>query len=163
MEAFKAKLAENNPRITGKPRILITGCPIGAATEKVIEAVENNGGIVVAYENCGGAKAIDKNVDETLDDPYEAIARKYLSIGCACMSPNKSRMELLGRMIDEYKVDGVLDMQLQACQPFQVESLLVKRLATKDKEIPFIALETDYSQSDVGQLDTRVAAFLEML
>lgn len=29
--------------------------------------------------------------------------------------------------------------------------------------IPYMRLETDYSQSDAGQLETRIAAFIEML
>lgn len=29
--------------------------------------------------------------------------------------------------------------------------------------IPYMKLETDYSQSDAGQLETRIAAFVEML
>ena len=33
-----------------KPRILVTGCPIGGATEKVIKAIEDNGGVVVTFE-----------------------------------------------------------------------------------------------------------------
>lgn len=163
MKELKDKILSESKKITGKPRILITGCPIGAATEKVIEAVENNGGVVIAYENCGGAKAIDENVDEDAEDIYDAIARKYLNIGCACISPNKKRLNLLDRMVDEYKVDGILDMQLQACQPYQVESLAIKRFANGDKDLPFMAIETDYSQSDVGQLNTRIAAFIEMI
>ncbi|MDO5689524.1 MAG: double-cubane-cluster-containing anaerobic reductase [Tissierellia bacterium] len=163
MKELKKKILSESKKITGKPRILITGCPIGAATEKVIEAVENNGGVVVAYENCGGAKAIDENVDEGAEDIYDAIARKYLNIGCACISPNKKRLDLLDRMVDEYKVDGILDMQLQACQPYQVESLAIKRFANRDKDLPFMAIETDYSQSDIGQLNTRIAAFIEMI
>lgn len=163
MKELKEKILSESKKITGKPRILITGCPIGAATEKVIEAVENNGGVVVAYENCGGAKAIDENVDEDAEDIYDAIARKYLNIGCACISPNKKRLDLLDRMVDEYKVDGILDMQLQACQPYQVESLAIKRFANGDKDLPFMAIETDYSQSDIGQLNTRIAAFIEMI
>src|SRR5699024_11823500 len=71
-----------------KPRILITGCPIGGATEKVIRAVEDNGGIVVTYESCSGAKSIDKLVDEDTDDIYEAIAKRYLNIGCSIMTRN---------------------------------------------------------------------------
>ncbi len=163
LQELKEKILSESKHITGKPRILITGCPIGGATEKVIEAVENNGGIVVAFENCGGAKAIDTNVDETNPDPYDAIARKYIEIGCACMSPNPNRFDLLDRLIDEYKVDGVIDMQLQACQPYQVESFAVKKFVNGKKETPFIAIETDYSSSDIGQLNTRVAAFIEMI
>ena len=163
IKALKEQVLAESKKITGKKRILITGCPIGGATEKVIEAVENNGGIVVSYENCGGAKAIDKNVEEDTGDPIAAMAEKYLQIGCACMSPNPNRKELLSRLIDQFKVDGVVDMHLQACQPFQVESLSIKNFVNNEKNIPYISVETDYGQSDIGQLNTRIAAFIEML
>ena len=163
LKELKNKIYSENKNIKGKPRILITGCPIGGATEKVIKAVEDNGGVVVAYENCGGAKAIDKNVEENTNNPIRALAEKYLQIGCACMSPNPNRVELLNRLIDEYKVNGVIDMHLQACQPFQVESLKIKRFSNEDKNIPYMSVETDYSQSDIGQLNTRITAFIEII
>ncbi|MGN1377407.1 MAG: double-cubane-cluster-containing anaerobic reductase [Dorea sp.] len=146
-----------------KPRILITGCPIGGATEKVIRAVEDNGGVVVTYENCSGAKSIDKLVDEDNPDVYDALARRYLNIGCSVMTPNPNRLELLGRLIDEYKVDGVLEMTLQACHTYNVETLAIRRFVNEQKGLPYINVETDYSQADIGQLNTRIAAFIEML
>ncbi len=150
-------------RLDKKPRILITGCPMGGATEKVIEAIENNGGVVVTYENCSGAKAIEREVKEDTDDIYGAIADRYLGIGCSVMTPNNNRFKLLDEMIDEYKVDGVVEMVLQACHTYSVESKSVHRFVTHDKEIPYIYIETDYSKTDVGQLNTRLAAFVEML
>nr|WP_294468338.1 double-cubane-cluster-containing anaerobic reductase [uncultured Sellimonas sp.] len=146
-----------------KPRILVTGCPIGGATEKVIKAIEDNGGIVVTFENCSGAKSIDKLVDEDTDDIYEAIAERYLSIGCSVMTPNPNRLELLGRLMDEYQVDGVVEMILQACHTYNVESLGIRRFVNDEKGKPYISVETDYSQADIGQLNTRIAAFIEML
>lgn len=83
-----------------RPRILVTGCPIGGDSVKIVRAIEDNGGVVVAFENCTGAKVIDKLVDEDEPDIYGAIARKYFYIGCAIMTPNDNRIELLGRMID---------------------------------------------------------------
>lgn len=150
-------------RLDKKPRILITGCPMGGATEKVIEAIENNGGVVVTYENCSGAKAIEREVKEDTDDIYGAIADRYLGIGCSVMTPNNNRFKLLDEMIDEYKVDGVVEMVLQACHTYSVESKSVRRFVTHDKEIPYIYIETDYSKTDIGQLNTRLAAFVEML
>jgi len=146
-----------------KPRILITGCPLGGATEKIIRAVEDNGGIVVAFENCTGAKSFDKLVDEDNPDVYDAIARRYLNIGCSVMTPNKNRFELLGRLIDEFKVDGVVEMVLQACHTYAVESKAIRTFVNEEKHIPFISIETDYSKADIGQLNTRTAAFIEML
>ncbi len=146
-----------------KPRILITGCPVGGATEKIIDAVENNGGVVVTFENCSGAKSIDKLVDEKEPDVYRALAERYLGIGCSVMTPDKNRFELLGRLIDEYKVDGVVEMTLQACHTYNVESFAIRKFVNEEKGIPYIHVETDYSRADIGQLNTRIAAFIEML
>lgn len=110
-----------------KPRIMLTGCPVGGATEKIIRAVEENGGVVVAYENCTGAKTFDRLIDEDAEDIYDAIARRYLDIGCSVMTPNKNRLELAGRLIDEFQVDGVVEMTLQACHTYNLETLSIRR------------------------------------
>ena len=154
---------KDGKRLERRPRILVTGCPMGGATEKVIQAIEANGGVVVGFENCSGMKSIDRNVDETNPDLYGALAERYLSTGCSCMSPNPNRYELLGRMIDDFKVDAVVDMILQACHTYNVETFGIKRFVNEEKGIPYMSVETDYSQSDVGQLNTRMAAFVEML
>ncbi len=146
-----------------RPRIIITGCPIGGATEKVIRAVEDNGGVVVGYENCNGQKAVGLQVDEESEDIYEAIARRYLNIGCSVMTPNPNRFKVLSEMIDEFHADGVLEMDLQACLTYDIESRNIRKFVTEEKNIPYLKVETDYSQSDVGQLNTRIAAFIEMM
>lgn len=145
------------------PRILVTGCPIGGSTEKVTRAIEESGGHVVVFENCSGAKSIDEFVNEDNPDVYDALARRYLNIGCSCMTPNPNRIKLLDRLIDEYRVDGVVDVILQACHTYNVELLSVKRFVTNEKNIPYMSVETDFSMSDIGQLKTRMAAFVEML
>lgn len=166
VEGLTAKIREEyaaGKSLEKKPRILITGCPIGGATEKVIRAIEDNGAVVVAYENCTGAKAFDELVDENAEDIYDALARRYLSIGCSVMTPNENRLKLMGRLIDEYKVDGVVDMTLQACHTYNIETRTIRKFVTEKKNIPYINVETDYSQTDAGQLATRITAFIEML
>ena len=146
-----------------RPRIIITGCPIGGVTEKVIAAVEDNGGVVVAMENCVGAKQYDRLVDANADDIWGALAERYLNIGCSVMTPNPNRYELLGRTIDEFKADGVLEMTLQACHTYNVEHKSIEKFCVEEKKTPYFMVETDYSTADVAQLNTRIAAFLEML
>lgn len=142
-------------------RILITGCPLAGVTEKVVRAIEESGGVVVAYENCIGVKPVERLVDETMD-PYQAIADRYLQIGCSVMSPNNNRLELLSRLVQEFKVDGVVEMTLQACHTYNLETTQIRKHMQKE-EVPFISVETDYSTSDAAQLKTRLAAFIEML
>lgn len=154
---------EAEKKYESKPRILITGCPIGGAAEKVIKAIEDNGAYVVGFENCSVAKAVDELVDEENPDVYDALSRKYLSIGCSCMSPNTNRIKLLNKMIDEYKVDAVVDVILTACHTYNVETLSIKRFVNNEKNKPYMSVETDFSTNDIGQLNTRMAAFIEML
>jgi len=154
---------DNGTRLDNKPRILITGCPIGGVTDKVVKAIEDNGGRVVFFENCMGGKAIENLVDETQEDVYQALAENYLSIGCSCMTPNNNRLDLIDKAIDEYEVDGVVDVILQACHTYAIETLSVKRFVNDKKDTPYTSIETDYSTSDIGQLNTRMAAFIEML
>ncbi|MBY6259632.1 putative 2-hydroxyacyl-CoA dehydratase YjiM [Phytobacter diazotrophicus] len=153
---------EQGKRLESRPRILITGCPIGGAAEKVVRSIEENGGWVVGYENCTGAKATERNVAED-GDVYDALTDKYLAIGCSCISPNTERLRLLSQMVEEYQADGVVDVILQACHTYAVESLAIKRHVRQQHNIPYMAIETDYSTADIGQLSTRVAAFIEML
>ena len=79
------------------------------------------------------------------------------------MSPNESRREYMGQMIDSYHVDGVIEIVLQSCHTFDVEAHYIKRFVTEEKGLPYLNIETDYSQSDKGQINTRLAAFLETI
>lgn len=158
---IKAEYADGK-RLDARPRILITGCPIGGAADKVVRLIEEHGGWVVGYENCTGAKATEQCVSEE-GDPFDALTDKYLAIGCSCISPNHQRMKLLSQMVEEYQADGVIDVILQACHTYAVESLAIKRHVRDRHGIPYMAVETDYSSADKGQLATRLAAFIEML
>jgi benzoyl-CoA reductase/2-hydroxyglutaryl-CoA dehydratase subunit BcrC/BadD/HgdB len=142
-------------------RLLITGCPMGSATEKLVRVIEESGAVVVVYENCTGAKQFDRQLDET-GDPYEALAEYYLAIGCSVMSPNLNRLELLGRLCSQFAVHGVVEMVLQSCHTYAVETGTIREFL-KGRDIPFLSVETDYSAGDAEQLKTRVAAFIEML
>ena len=142
-------------------RIILTGCPIGGVTEKVIQVIEESGGVVVAFENCTGAKVVENMVDETNEDPYRALADRYLNIGCSVMSPDENRYELLTNLVERFNADAVIEMTLQACHTYNIETRQIKRVCD-GLNMPFISVETDYSSSDIAQLKTRIGAFLEM-
>ena len=143
-------------------RILVTGCPIGGVLDKTVRALEEKGGVAVCFENCSGIKAMHQMVDTEAEDIVTAIAKRYLSIGCAVMTPDSRRMELLPELLKTFQVDGVVEIDLQACTPYCVESFWTRQ-AAEAAGVPYLALETDYSQADGGQLSTRLEAFLEIL
>ncbi len=143
-----------------RPRVLLTGCP--TTNKKLLHLIEAAGGVVVAMETCGGLKSMGDRVKEN-GDPMTALAEKYLDIACACMSPNPKRLDLIGGLIEQYRVDGVVDLTWNACHTYNVESFSVQEAVMNRFETPYIQILTDYSQNDMGQLQTRVEAFLEMI
>ena len=147
-----------------RPRILVTGCPLTGVRDKIIRQAEELGAVVVAFDSCSGPRAQRELVDEDPNkDPYLALAEKYLNIDCSVMSPNPGRLESLREMIEEYRVDGVIEVILTACHTFACEADSVSHLVNKELGLPYVAVETDYSQTDRGQLGTRIGALLEII
>lgn len=144
------------------PRVLLTGCPVGLGSEKVIRLTEEMGAHVVAMENCSGYKTLELQTDTYGDDPIVALAQKYIKIPCSCMSPNPYRLDLLNRMIDDFRVDAVIDLTWQACHTYNIEAYEVGKVV-KQKGLPYLHLESDYSTSDLESLKVRIEAMLEMV
>lgn len=148
--------------VSKRPRILITGCPTSGVREKIIYQIEELGGDIVGFENCGGPRCQKDLIDEE-KDPVRAIAEKYLRISCSVMSPNPGRFEYMQEMVDEYAVDGVIEVILHGCHTFAVESFKVQKFVTETLQKPYMCIDADFSNSDKGQIGTRISAFLEMI
>lgn len=163
VEKAKADYAAGKSTVSvNDKRILLTGCPTGGVIQKVGMVIENNGGVIVCLDDCSGERTSRMLVDEDAEDILRAIADRYLEINCSIMTTNEGRLENTKAMIEKYKVDGVIEVVLQACHTFNVEAANMARMA-EEMGIPYMKLETDYSTADNGQLETRISAFMEML
>ena len=146
----------------GTPRIIITGVPTGIGAEKVLKIIEESGAAIVYIENCSGMKQYLHDIDLQEPDLVRAVARKYLKTPCSCMSPNTERMNILAKISDEYHADGIVDITWIGCHTYNVESRILSK-AMKEKGIPVMQIETDYSPADTEQIRTRVEAFIDMV
>jgi benzoyl-CoA reductase/2-hydroxyglutaryl-CoA dehydratase subunit BcrC/BadD/HgdB len=143
------------------PRVMVTGCPVGGDAHKVSIIIEETGGVIVALEACSGFKPFMLDIEEDTEDPVRALAERYLKIPCSCMTPNTRRLTEISRMVDMFKPDAVIDIILQACHSYNIESYRVGDHVQKHHGLPFLKIVTDFSQSDAGQIRTRVEALLE--
>jgi len=159
LEELRAKGV--SPYKAGAPRILLTGTPIGRGSEKVLRLLEEAGAVVVVLENCTGLKGVVGLVDENAE-PMEALAKRYLDTPCSCMSPNTGRFALIDDLTRQFQPTGVVDLVWQACHTYSVESHDLGRHVNDILGLPFLKIETDYTESDVEQLRTRIEAFLEL-
>ncbi|OQX26183.1 MAG: hypothetical protein BWK80_11760 [Desulfobacteraceae bacterium IS3] len=147
--------------VRDKPRILLTGCP--PTHKKILNMIEDSKAIVVAMENCGGLKTCRDFIPENQANPLKALAEKYLHTACPCMTPNPRRLEIIGNLIREFRIDGVVELIWDACHTYNVESYFIAEYVSQKCVKPYLKIGTDYSENDSEQVRTRIEAFLEML
>ncbi len=154
------------------PRVMVTGTPMFWPDNwKLPSLVEEASprGVIVADELCSGERLLydPVGVDEwTKDDMYRAMSERYLMAStCPCFTSkdgNEDRINWLLNKVKEWKVNGVIYYVVRGCMLYAMEYTRVKRVLDK-LSIPVYYLDTEYTREDVGQLKTRVEAFLEML
>ncbi|MDY6856162.1 MAG: double-cubane-cluster-containing anaerobic reductase [Thermodesulfobacteriota bacterium] len=148
-----------------RPRIIISGCPMAIPNWKLHHVIESSGAVVVCEESCVGTRYFTNMVEEgcpTIDEKLKAIAKRYLKIDCSCFSPNEDRVDHILEYVKDYNAAGVIHYTLQFCHTYNIEFVRVKE-ALNRAGIPVLEIETDYSEGDVGQLRTRVEAFIEQI
>jgi benzoyl-CoA reductase/2-hydroxyglutaryl-CoA dehydratase subunit BcrC/BadD/HgdB len=165
-DELEARIAEQKGVFPEKtPRILVSGCPQAVPNWKLPFVVETAGAVIVGEESCVGERGTRNLTDEsgeTLEEMLEAIVDRYYQVDCAIFTPNPERLEHIQEMVAAYHADGVIHYGLQFCQPYLMESMPVEK-ALEQQGIPCLRVETDYSMEDVGQLKTRIEAFIEQL
>jgi len=147
------------------PRILLSGCPMAIPNWKLPQIIETAGAVIVGEESCVGERGVRNLTDgsgETVEELMDAIVDRYFKVDCAIFTPNPDRLEHIVEMYEAYQVDGIIHYSLQFCQPYIMESIPVEK-ALEERDIPTLRIETDYSLEDMGQLKTRVEAFLELI
>ncbi len=147
------------------PRVLVSGSPMAIPNWKLHQILEESGAVVVGEESCTGSRYfsyLTPENDGSLPAQLEAIADRQLETHCACFTPNNERTEDILTLAKEWAVDGVVHYSLQFCHTFANEAVKVEK-AMAEKDIPLLRIETDYGDEDIGQLKTRVDAFLEMI
>ena len=77
--------------------------------------------------------------------------------------PNPRRLEIVEQICRDFKADGVVDIVWQGCHTYNVESKILQDYLKEKNRIPFLQIETDYSQGDAEQIRTRVEAFMERM
>jgi benzoyl-CoA reductase/2-hydroxyglutaryl-CoA dehydratase subunit BcrC/BadD/HgdB len=163
-----AKRAEEGISAVQKkaPRIVFTGSPPIFPNLKLPLVIEQSGGVVVADETCSANRMLyDMTaVDEwLLNDMVDALADKYLKpCTCPIFTRNDDRIRRLLELVRSFNADGVVYQSFAGCQVYEMEQKSVAD-ALNQAGIPMLYVETDYSPDDMGQLSTRIEAFLESI
>ncbi|MBI1987957.1 MAG: 2-hydroxyacyl-CoA dehydratase [Nitrospinae bacterium] len=162
LERLLAELSAGNgpPQPPSKIRLMVLGSILN--NSHFLQGIEEVGAAVVTDELCTGTRYFWGEVDESLD-PMEALARYYLNRPpCARFQPNDRRFEHIFRMIEEFKVHGVISEIVRYCVPYGHDKPFIKE-RLQQRDLPVLELDLEYGLGHSGQVRTRVEAFIEML
>ncbi len=130
-----------------------------------IKAVEDQGCLVVADSLCYGSRLFWGEVEEDAADPLQALAQYYIAdrpSSPGVYTEYENRSEFVRKMIDEFNVDGAIIARLTFCETWGFEQYSFIQ-DFKEWDVPLLSIEREYTLSAIGQLRTRVQAFLETL
>ncbi len=151
-------------------RIMVDGACVDNI--ELVKLIEDLGGNVVVDTLCNGTRDNLPHTDAGVD-PMASLADRYLDkVNCPrTYRENKeqdlqkdfeSRFGDIGFFAREFKADGAILYIFKYCDPFGFE--LPARKAYFDSiKLPLLCLEDEYSAGTIGQLKTRIQAFLEMI
>ncbi|UPU36172.1 2-hydroxyacyl-CoA dehydratase family protein [Geomonas paludis] len=147
------------------PRVMVSGTPMALPNWKLHFIIESAGAIVVNEESCIGTRYYKDLIDEgstDLEQQLERLTERYMKIDCSCFTPNDDRIAQVLKEYEASGAEGIIDYCLQFCHTYNIEAVKLRE-ACEARGIPFMSIETDYAPDDVGQLQTRVEAFLEQI
>jgi benzoyl-CoA reductase/2-hydroxyglutaryl-CoA dehydratase subunit BcrC/BadD/HgdB len=156
------------PKAQKLPRIFLWGNEIDDTA--FIKLIEGSGAHVVMDDLCTGSRIFWDDVPET-NDPLEGLVDRYLHIHCPRSNIPKAgtrrndlenRYGYIGRFIKEWNADGVIFYIVRYCDTCELEGPDLREYLN-EMRLPVLMIEDDYSTSTIGQLRTRVQAFLEMI
>jgi len=152
------------------PRIMIDGPCVD--NMELMKIIEDLGGHVVTDTLCNGTRDNWPRANEKID-PVNALARRYLA-GINCPKTYrenkegtfegdiKARFGDIGYFARTFKIDGAVLYTYKFCDPFGFE-VPARKAYYESIHVPLLCLEDLYSAGTIGQLKTRIQAFLEMI
>ena len=155
-----SELKATDESMTPRRRLMLVS---GHANKpEFIEALESQGGLIVADLAADGFKNAAVDIEET-GDPLEAICDFYFWKKPAMprvLGTQDDRMQTLLKTVNDWKVDGVITARLTMCDLWAFEQYMM-RDALEAAGIPCLELEVNYILDGLGQIRTRVQAFVE--
>ena len=160
-ELLKELVARDGTHSHG-PRLMVSGSIVDNSA--FVRLVEDCGAMVVTDDLCTGTRYFFDSVEYNgTENPLAAIGLRYLNmVPCACIEPPFARFDYVSNMVEEYKVNGVILYGLMFCDTFQYD-FVGQRKRLGEKNIPVLEVELEQPSLGLGQLRTRIEAFLEML
>jgi benzoyl-CoA reductase/2-hydroxyglutaryl-CoA dehydratase subunit BcrC/BadD/HgdB len=164
LESVWEELKRLSPPVQEGPRLLLTGSTLALGDSKILDMIEESGGVVVIEEFAEGIRPYWEDV--ILDgDPMAALGDCYFMrrVPPAWFRPGRERLEFLIRLANDFYVGGVIWYHLMYRESYKLESFYFPNILREETELSMLTVESDYEASESGPLRTRIEAFIEAI
>ncbi len=161
LERMITQLKNKNPFNHDRLKnILLTGSDLDDTS--FIEFLENQGFHIIIDDLGVGTKYFWNIVEED-GAPIKNLAKYHLSKPIHSVKfPSYERFDVLKKLAQNYKVDGVINVAQKFCEPVLYDHPYFSK-KFKELEIPYLFVELTYNRESFKQLTTRFSAFAEII
>jgi len=130
---------------------------------EIADYIEESGGVIVGDDLKNGSRYFYGDVPEEGDPMENLLTRQFNAMPSASFdNTGNLRSEFLLNEVKTKEADGILLLHLKYCEPENYDYYDMKN-AMEEAGIPVLKFETEFGETSLGQLRTRVQAFIEML
>ena len=162
LEDALKEIGQRKPSPDKKIRLMVVGSYLD--NPQSMQAIEDLGASIVIDQICMGTRYFWDSVDPSLA-PIPAIARRYLRrTPCARIRPVAMRLKHIMDLVKEFSVDGVIYEVIKYCDLYGYDKPVFRR-ELEEAGIPVVELDLEYGggRLNIGQIRTRIQAFIEMI
>jgi len=143
------------------PRILLTGSTLALGDYRILDLIEQAGGVVVIEEFGEGIRPYWQDVKPD-GDLMNALADCYFMqrVPPAWFRPGKERRDFLIELVKDFNISGVIWYQLMYRESYKIESYYFPDILKRETGLPMLTVESDYDPGETEPLRTRIETFI---
>jgi benzoyl-CoA reductase/2-hydroxyglutaryl-CoA dehydratase subunit BcrC/BadD/HgdB len=164
LESFIKEVKDSPPLSNNGHRILLTGSTLAQGDSKVMDIIEDTGGVIVMEEFAEGIRPywvevkLEGNLMANLAESY------FMDRVCpGWFRPGTERLDFLVKLAKNYKVAGVIWYQLMYRESYKVESYFFPGILKEETGLRMLVVESEYDAQETGPMKTRIETFMETL
>jgi benzoyl-CoA reductase/2-hydroxyglutaryl-CoA dehydratase subunit BcrC/BadD/HgdB len=164
LESFIKEIKESAPLPKDSPRILLTGSTLARGDNKVIDSIEDTGGVVVMEEFAEGIRPYWNKV-KLGGDLMSNLAESYFMerVCPGWFRPGTERLDFLIKLAKDYRAAGMIWYQLMYRESYKVESYFFPDRLRKETGLNMFILESEYDDAETSPMKTRIETFIKTI
>jgi len=164
LESFVKEAKDSPPLSNNGSRILLTGSTLAQGDSKVMDIIEDTGGVIVMEEFAEGIRPYWGEV-KTEGDLMANLAESYFMerVCPGWFRPGTERLDFLVKLARDCSAAGLIWYQLMFRESYKVESYFFPDKLKEETGLPMLVVESEYDAKETGPMKTRIETFMETL